>query len=122
MEQASAPLDADERRWFEDAVAAKLLELAAYRPYELEAGDCAFIGRVARHGAKHLPAGNRAEHVRRLSGTAARLASRGRFADAVSMLPASIYPAFALRYAARLAMPGGCGRSCGGGAGTAPVK
>lgn len=121
VEIAAAPLDADERRWLEEAVAAKLLELAGYRPYELEQEDCAFIGRVAKRGVAHLEPDNRADQVRRLTGSAARLASRGRVGDALTMLKPGLYPAFVARWAARVAMPSGLRRTLRGGR-AAPVK
>lgn len=50
-------LSPDERRYLEVAVAAKLMELAAYRPYELEPEDCRFIRRaIARNITDVSPA------------------------------------------------------------------
>lgn len=119
---AGASLDPQERRWFEEAVSAKLLELAAYRPYELEARDCVFIGQVAARGVGHLPSANRADQIKRLSGSAARLAAKGRIADAFSMLMPAAYPAFGLRLAARMAMPGRLRQALRRDPGAAPVK
>ncbi|MGI4881267.1 MAG: hypothetical protein ACRYG4_27715, partial [Janthinobacterium lividum] len=98
---AAAGLDPDERRYLCEASAAKLLELASYRPFELEASDCALIGKVARRGMGHLSRDNRALQERRLSGTAARLAAAGRVTDALALLPASLLPSFAARYVLR---------------------
>jgi glycosyltransferase involved in cell wall biosynthesis len=95
----------DERQWMEEAVAAKLLELTAYRPYEPDAEDCAFIGRIARRGFSYLSAAHRAQHSRMISGCAARIAANTRLRDAIKMVPPSLYPSFAMRYAARVIMP-----------------
>lgn len=105
VEIASGQLDDKERHWYGQAVAAKMLELTGYRPYDCDADDCRFIGDIARKGFGHLPADNQALLKRRIAGTAARIAAEGRVADAVSMLPASLYPSFAARYVSRTALP-----------------
>lgn len=49
-------LTGDERGYLAIAVAAKLMELSAYRPYELEAEDCRFIRRaILRNGGRVRP-------------------------------------------------------------------
>jgi hypothetical protein len=60
------------------AVAAKLLELTAYRPYELELDDCHFI-RQAREAPKALGPNNVKELRRLHAGAAARLLTTGYF-------------------------------------------
>jgi hypothetical protein len=59
---ASADMEADEVPRFEAAVAAKLLELASYRPYRLDAADRRFIGqglvRAVRYGSPRDAARN----------------------------------------------------------------
>ena len=94
---AGAGLDTDEMRYLEEATAAKLLELASYRPFELEASDCRLIGEIARRGLAHLSPDNAALQARRLSGTAARLAAAGRLSDALALLPAGLLPGFVAR-------------------------
>ncbi|QXQ08122.1 glycosyltransferase family 2 protein [Sphingosinicellaceae bacterium] len=101
IELAGAGLDADEMAYLAEASGAKLLELASYRPFEIEASDCRLIGRIARRGMAHLSPANRSLYARRLSGTAARLAAAGRLADALQLLPASLLPSFAARYVLR---------------------
>lgn len=102
---AMAQLNADERRHYEVAVAAKLMELTAYRPYEVETSDCEYIGQIARRGLDHIPEPNRGLLQRHISGTAARIAAAGRWRDARRMLPAALYPGFSARTLARVALP-----------------
>jgi GT2 family glycosyltransferase len=121
VELAAADLDDEEREWFEMAVAAKLLELAAYRPYELEPADCDFAGGAARHPLDARTIGSRENLQRQRTGTAARLASKGRFDDAIKLLSPSQYPAFAVRYLARSFLPPSIMAALRG-KGAAPVK
>lgn len=105
FEIASRPLDATERDYFAAAVAAKLLELTAYRPYELDETDCAFIGDLARSEMRGLSPQNRGLMRRRITGAAARIAAAGRMADARRMVPSRMYASFAPRYLLRTAIP-----------------
>lgn len=105
LDIASEGLDPTERAYLTHSTAAKLLELASYRPYEPDAADCVFIGDLARTGFASVSPENRALNLRRISGAAARIAASGRLHDAFRMLPPSHYPSFILRYLARLAMP-----------------
>lgn len=105
MKVVTADFSMEEKQWLEEAVAAKLLELTAYRPYEPDADDCAFIGGIARRGFAHVSDGNRAQHSRVISGAAARIAANSRFRDAIRMMPVALYPSFTMRYAARMIMP-----------------
>jgi glycosyltransferase involved in cell wall biosynthesis len=105
IESVSADFSPDEQQWMREAVAAKLLELSAYRPYEPDADDCAFVGRVVRRGFSHLSAEKRKRHKRVISGCAARIAADNRLRDAMHMVPPTLYPSFAIRYAARMMMP-----------------
>ncbi len=105
IDVVATDLTDDERKWMEEAVAAKLLELTAYRPYEPDAQDCAFIGRIARRGFLHLSSAHRAQHERMISGCAARIAANTNLRDAIRMVPPALYPSFAMRYAARMMMP-----------------
>jgi glycosyltransferase involved in cell wall biosynthesis len=105
FEAGSRGLDAHETDQLEISLAAKMLDLTSYRPYELDADDCRFIREaIARH-ARRLRAKNRAFLWRQISGTAARLAHNGMFAAAAALLPASAYPAAAARLSYRLCVP-----------------
>lgn len=105
VEIGAAQLDAGERRHFEEAVAGKLLELTSYRPYEIETSDCAYIGMIARRGFGHLPPVNAGVQQRRISGAAARLAAKGRWSDAMLMIPPVMMPMFLARVAVRVGLP-----------------
>jgi glycosyltransferase involved in cell wall biosynthesis len=124
VEVAAPMLEPGERVELEESAAAKLLELTSYRPYELDEEDCAFIGRVARRGFAHLSAQNRAMQARRISGAAARLAAGGQVRAALGMIPPGLYPAFAARTLARLALPGAVRQALRGSAerDAAPIK
>ncbi len=100
-EIASAVMTPAERVAFEEAVAAKLLELTSYRPYELDAGDAAFVRRVTDRGFGHLPPADRALQVRRVTGAAARLAALGRPADGLAMIPPRLLPQMGMRWLLR---------------------
>jgi glycosyltransferase involved in cell wall biosynthesis len=121
VEVAAADLDNEERCWFEIAVAAKILELAAYRPYEIEPADCDFIGRAVGHALDERTIASRANLRRQRAGTAARLASMGRLGDALKLIGPSQYPAFAMRYLARSILPSSMLTALRG-RGAAPVK
>ena len=94
---AGAGLEPGEKAYLAEATAAKLLELASYRPFEIEASDCRFIGQIARRGMGHLTPADRSLQARRLTGTASRLAAAGRLSDALLLLPARLLPSFAAR-------------------------
>jgi len=98
-------LDATECAYYHAAVPAKLLELTAYRPYELEDTDCDYIGEIARGGFPGLSARNRGLMQRRITGAAARIAAAGRMADARRMVPPRMIASFVSRYALRAALP-----------------
>lgn len=97
-------LDPGEIAWLGIATAAKLMELAGYRPYEIETADCMFIGRtlnalVLRTSAT-LPAGNEAYLNKIRAATAARLLRLGRLRDAALLAPPSLWPQVVARAAA----------------------
>ncbi len=115
-------LEDGERTRLEEAAAAKLMELAAYRPYELEASDCAFIGKLARRGFDRLPSYNRRLLRRQIAGTAARIVATGRWRDANAMLSPAIYPGFATRAAARVGLPDALRRKLRRGSSNSPLK
>lgn len=95
---AAEPLDAAERPLFAEAVAAKLLELASYRPYELERSDCRFVRMVADRGFAHLAADSRALQIRRVTGAGARIAAAGRPADALLLVPRRLFLPLVMRW------------------------
>ena len=122
---AARDLTTEEAARLEIMVAAKLVETAAYRPYELAAEDCRFIGAaVARHGAALRPE-NRAMLARSLAGTAARLIHHGRFREAAALRPTQLV-AVGLRLLTRLVLPERMRcelrRRRGGSGGNVPVK
>lgn len=83
----------------------KLLELAAYRPYEVETEDCAFIRGALERSGRSIRRSNRALCGRMISGTAARLIQHGRTSSAIQLLPPMLYPSMAVRLFLRVAMP-----------------
>ncbi|MDB5998311.1 MAG: hypothetical protein JWP52_10 [Rhizobacter sp.] len=106
VDAASSDFDADEREAFELFVSAKMLELSAYRPWELEKADCVFIRRALDRGLGRVknPV-NRKMLEANLSGTSARLAAAGHRAEAIALCPVRLYPWFAWRYALRVFLP-----------------
>jgi len=98
-------LDASEAERLALAACAKLIELAGYRPYELESEDCAFIRNTVCRGLAGLTSDDRKRCIRMLSGTAARLAVQGRTADMLKLTPVRLFPALAKRLAARTVIP-----------------
>ncbi len=105
FEAGCCGLDRDEVTYLEVALAAKMLELASYRPYELELEDCKFIRKALVKRACRLTPENDALLSRYLSGTAARLAHKGMLAEAVALLPLGSYPAALARLAFRTCVP-----------------
>jgi glycosyltransferase involved in cell wall biosynthesis len=89
-------LDETEGRHLRLAAAAKLMEFARYRPYELEASDCAFV-RGALPNATRLAPHNRKEVDWYVSMTAARLVRKGKWSEALLLAPASALPVTAAR-------------------------
>ena len=82
-----------DRPQFGLAVSIKLLELAAYRPYEIEPTDCRYIADTVRAGLKlSLPSESRVEIEWHLGETAARLLRQGRPRDAALLAPARLWP------------------------------
>jgi glycosyltransferase involved in cell wall biosynthesis len=85
----------------EIALAAKLMDLTSYRPYELDAHDCQFIQSAMRKHAVRLRPDNRAVLARSRSGTAARLFRQGLVREAAALISPSQYAATAGRVALR---------------------
>ena len=95
-EAASAGLDAREAQHLRIAAAGKLMELARYRPYELELSDCTFIRSTLRY-AEPLSAANRKEIEWYVTTTAARLVRKLKVAEALALAPPSTLPVVAAR-------------------------
>jgi glycosyltransferase involved in cell wall biosynthesis len=75
---------------FRLAVAMKLLELAAYRPFSIDHGDCAFIRRSLVH-AHLFPTENRNEMRWYITETAKRLLQKKELTNALALTPPSFY-------------------------------
>lgn len=84
-------LDSEERAHLSIAASAKLLELASYRPYELEYSDCVFIRRSLSE-ASRLSKQNQRDVYWLVTVAAARLLRGARLVDAAVLAPASTYP------------------------------
>ena len=102
----SRGLDAEEAARLAASASAKLLEVSAFRPYELDAEDCAFIRASIMRALPSMTPDNRTMCVRRLSGTAARLAAQGHVSAALRLSPTKYYPLVAARLVLRTALPG----------------
>jgi hypothetical protein len=83
---ASKNLDRQECEHLRLAAGAKLMEMARYRPYELDAADCAFI-RAALPIAVRLSPANQKELVWYVTVTAARLMRKGMWREALTLTP-----------------------------------
>jgi len=79
-------LNSTESSHLKAAFAAKFLELASYRSYDIELDDCRFIRAVLRPVESQLPAGNRKSIRWSRSVLGARLLSKGRLRAAMVML------------------------------------
>lgn len=98
---ASDGLDGYERRYLARASAAKLLELASYRPYDLDRADAVFVRAALGDGLPGVPAVRRRDLERQMGGAAARLALGGEWGTALALLPPRLLPGFAARVAVR---------------------
>jgi glycosyltransferase involved in cell wall biosynthesis len=83
---ASQQLSDRERKSLRFATAVKLLEMAGYRPYEVELSDCLFLRRAFDESGASLRGANRKIVLRMLSGSAARLAAKGQWTEARALL------------------------------------
>lgn len=88
---ASRDLDAHEAQHLRIAAATKLMELARYRPYEIEKSDCAFI-RASLPYAARLSAQNQNEVRWYVTVTAARLLRSLKIAEALALSPPKDLP------------------------------
>jgi hypothetical protein len=87
---AEGQLQPQEAQRFRLAVAMKLLELAAYRPFSIDHGDCAFIRRALDHAHLFSPE-NRNEMRWYVTETAKRLLQKGELSNALALTPPSFY-------------------------------
>ena len=79
-------LNSTESSYLKAAFAAKYMELASYRSYEIELDDCRFIRAVLLPVEPHLSAGNRRSLRRSRAVLGARLLSKGRLRTALVLL------------------------------------
>jgi glycosyltransferase involved in cell wall biosynthesis len=93
---AERGLEAGEAEHLRIAAGAKLMELAGYRPYELDVSDCVFI-RAALPLARRLPVANQKTVMWYVTTTAARLIRKGKLAEAFALTPPMAYPKTAAR-------------------------
>ena len=101
----SRGLDPDEAKRLAAATGAKLLELAGYRPYEIDLADCAFIRDSMAIVLPTLTGESRALTRRVVAGTSARLATQGKVASALRLCPPQLLPQAAVRVALRTLLP-----------------
>ena len=87
-------------------LAAKVLDLAAYRPIELDLTDCRFIRDALRAEMPKLTSKNRSVLKRMCKGAAARLASQNHLREAMTLLSPELYLGTLLRLSIRLVLPG----------------
>jgi len=95
-ELAKRQLDDEGARYLRIAVSGKLLELTAYRPYELEFSDCQFI-RGALDELSRLPHPNRKDLSRLYARAGARLLISGRFREMATLTPPWLYLSMIIR-------------------------
>lgn len=84
-------LDREEIAAFRLRVAIKLLELANYRPYELDDEDCRFVANALKHDCA-VSSANAIEMRWYLSQTAARMLKTGQIGKATSLSPMALWP------------------------------
>jgi len=82
---------------FRLAIALKLLELANYRPYEIESSDCAFLNATLEPAIQSVGRENLIAIDWFLTQTASRLARRGRVRDALTLVPRRLWVRTALK-------------------------
>ena len=102
---ASVQLSAEENLHLRAAAGIKLLEMASYRPYEIDMTDCIFLAPMLKRFDEILNEANRGFALRNYSGTAARLASSGRWKEARTLLNSHLPINFWVRYLLRKLMP-----------------
>lgn len=84
-------IDPAELPFFKLATAVKLLELSAYRPYEIETSDCVFIREVLEPTIWSVGEGNLREIFWYITRAGSRLGRSGRIRDAATLVPPRAY-------------------------------
>lgn len=97
LDVVDADLSEAERRYLRLASAAKMMELASYRPYELAIEDCYFIREAMRLLDAGISIENRSALDKQVAATAARLIRLRQYSAATALLPAKMYPQALLR-------------------------
>lgn len=101
---ASRDLTENEARHLRFAAGVKLLEMAGYRPYEIEMSDCLFLRKAWAESFSRLGKVNGGMVRRNYSGTAARLARLGHWEEARALLPPGSALTFYWRYLLRIVL------------------
>jgi len=96
-------LTAAEGAYLEAGFAAKYLELASYRSYDIEFDDCRFISTVLATAVPRLPEANRRSLRRSRAIMCSRLLSKGRLHAALVLLTPDSLPQTALRFGVHVA-------------------
>ncbi len=91
-------LNGAESAYLEAGFAAKYLELASYRSYDIELDDCRFIRTVLATAVPRLPVANRRSLRRSRAIMCSRLLSKGRLHAALVLLSLDSLPQTALRF------------------------
>ena len=102
---ASAEMGIGERELFAACLGMKLLEMADYRPYEVDFADCSFTGHWVEILLRSGRPSNSAMIRRSCSGTAARLAASGNRDAARALLSNGMRTGFYSRRLARRLIP-----------------
>ena len=98
-------LDAKEQQRLRIAMAAKLIELCLYRPFEPDRADCRFIREAISDEGGIASVANRRILTETVMTLAVRLAGRGRVVNALLLLPWTRRPIMLARLAFRLGLP-----------------
>ncbi len=102
MAIAEARLGPGELSWFRVAVAAKLLELASYRPWKLDERDLRFIRAVWQGSRGEIASHLRRELAKLMQRAAATMVLDGRLGDATNLTEPVMYGGVVARSAKRL--------------------
>jgi hypothetical protein len=86
--QSLKPLETE---YLQRSFSAKLLELTAYRPFELDQADCDFIVQNTKRITAHISRQDLSAFRRLKSIAAARLLRKGRFKESLTLLSSDIW-------------------------------
>ena len=98
-------LSTPEADQLELSLAGKLMELASYRPFELDLEDCRFIRTAMQKHAGKLAPANRSMLLKMCSGAAVRLIGNAEFNKAMALVQPRLYAGILTRLAFRTALP-----------------